>query len=113
MFSKEAERKMLEAIAKGELDNYKGKGEPFPEEFWDEGNPLVPDDLKQAYKIYKNASILPEEVTLKKELEELRAKLKDENLSADERKTLIEKMNQKEVEFNIKLESFRSMSGRK
>lgn len=110
MFGKEAERKIQEAIAKGELDNYKGKGEPFPDEFWDEGNPLVPDDLRHMYKIYKNASIVPEEVTLKKELEELRVKFKNPNLTEEERKKLIDQINQKEVEFNVKLESFRSMT---
>ncbi len=110
MFGKEAERKMLEAIAKGELENYKGKGEPFPDEFWDEGNPLVPAELKQTYKIYKNASILPEEIQLKKDLEELRVKVKDPNLTDDERRRLTDQMIQKEVEFNVKMESFRSLT---
>lgn len=110
MFGKEAERKILAAIAKGELDDYKGKGEPFPDEFWEECNPLIPEELRHLYKFYKNASIVPEEITLKKELEELRLKLKDDqNLSEDERKKLVDKISQKELEFNIKMESIRSM----
>lgn len=113
MFEKEAERKILEAIAKGELDNYKGKGKPLPDEFWDEGNPLVPDELKQIYKILKNASILPEEITLKKELEELRDQFIKAADNSDERARLSKLISMKETEFNIKLDAIKAMTKKK
>ncbi len=111
MFEKEAERKILEALAKGELDNLKGHGKPLPEDPWE--NPLIPEDIKQSYRILKNASILPEEVKLKVQLEELKQKLENEELSPEEREKLIKEISKKDTEFNVKLEAFRSLSLRK
>lgn len=111
MFEREAERRILEAIAKGELDNYKGKGEPFPEEFW-ETNPFVPDDLKQAYKMLKNADMVPLEILLKRRIEEIKKKLNEVTLSASERESLRSELRDKETEFYTKMEAFRTLSRR-
>lgn len=60
-----AERKILEAMARGELDNLPGAGKPLPR---DEGLDAVPDELRMAYKILKNAGFVPPEVELRKEI---------------------------------------------
>jgi len=63
-----AERKIQEAILKGELDNLPGKGKPL--ELVDES--FIPEELRLAYKILKNADCLPPELELKKEIWQLR-----------------------------------------
>jgi len=51
MFDLIAERKIAEAIANGELDHLPGEGRPLD---LDE-DALVPEDLRLAYRILKNA----------------------------------------------------------
>ncbi len=63
-----AERKIQEAIRNGELDNLPGKGKPLQLE--DESG--IPEELRLAYKILKNADCLPPEVQMKKEIVQLR-----------------------------------------
>ncbi len=72
-----AEEKIKEAIERGEFKNLPGSGKPlkFDEKF------AVPEDLRLAFKILKNASCLPPEIELKKEIhtvEEMLAGIKDE-----------------------------------
>lgn len=63
-----AERKIQEAIRNGELDNLPGKGQPLQLE--DDSH--IPEELRLAYKILKNADCLPPELELKKEIVVLR-----------------------------------------
>jgi hypothetical protein len=63
-FQKIAERRILEAIREGEFDNLPGAGQPLTLE--DDSN--VPEDLRVAYKILKNAGYVPKEVALRKEI---------------------------------------------
>ncbi|MDO3377321.1 DUF1992 domain-containing protein [Geoalkalibacter halelectricus] len=60
-----AERKILEAMARGEFDNLPGAGRPLPRE---EGLDGVPAELRMAYKVLKNAGFVPPEVELRKEI---------------------------------------------
>jgi hypothetical protein len=53
-----AERVIQEAIARGELDDLPGAGRPL--ELDDDA--LVPEELRLAYRILKNAGYVPEEV---------------------------------------------------
>jgi Domain of unknown function (DUF1992) len=53
-----AERKIAEAVAKGELDDLPGAGRPL--ELDDDA--LVPEELRLAYRILKNAGFVPPEV---------------------------------------------------
>ena len=72
-----AERKIKEAIDHGEFDNLEGHGRPLRLED-DSG---VPEDLRMAYKILKNAGCLPPELQLKRDIrqmEELLAAIEDE-----------------------------------
>lgn len=52
------ERRIEAAIARGELDNLPGAGRPLA--FDDD--PLVPDELRVAYRLLKNAGCVPPEL---------------------------------------------------
>lgn len=60
MFDSIAERKIAEAIAAGELDNLPGAGRPL--ELDDDSH--VPEDLRAAYRILKNAGCVPPEAQM-------------------------------------------------
>ena len=62
-----AERKIAEALARGELENLPGEGRPL--ELDDDA--LVPEDLRLAYRILKNAGFVPPEVQALNEIAEL------------------------------------------
>jgi len=53
-----AERKIAEAVANGELDNLPGQGRPLALD----DDALVPEELRMAHRILKNAGIAPAEV---------------------------------------------------
>ncbi|MEE9565987.1 MAG: DnaJ family domain-containing protein [Desulfobacteria bacterium] len=75
-FQKIAERRILEAIREGALDDLPGAGQPL--ELEDDSH--VPEDLRVAHKILKNAGFVPEEVALRKEIvqaEDLLAGMED------------------------------------
>ncbi len=67
-FQRIAERRILEAIERGEFDNLKNKGKPLDLD----DDKLVPEDLRMAYRILKNNGFLPPEMELKKEILNLR-----------------------------------------
>ena len=76
-FDKIAEKRIRAALANGEFDDLPGEGQPLEMED-DRG---VPEDLRLAYKILKNADCLPPELELKKEIrrmEDLLADIPDE-----------------------------------
>ena len=58
MFDLIAELKIAEAIANGDLDNLPGEGRPLELD----DNSLVPEELRLAYRILKNAGFVPPEV---------------------------------------------------
>ncbi|BBA68726.1 DUF1992 domain-containing protein [Geobacter sulfurreducens] len=64
-----AERKIQEAMARGELSNLVGAGKPLA---MDEDLSGVPAELRMAYRILKNAGFVPPEVELRKEIVSLR-----------------------------------------
>jgi hypothetical protein len=53
-----AEQRIAEAIAKGELDGLPGTGRPLDLE----DDALIPEELRLAYRILKNAGYVPPEV---------------------------------------------------
>jgi hypothetical protein len=53
-----AEKKIEEALARGELDDLPGEGRPLELD----DDVLVPEDLRLAYRILKNAGFVPPEV---------------------------------------------------
>ena len=62
-----AEKRIAEAIAKGELENLPGAGRPL--ELDDDS--LVPEELRLAYRILKNAGFVPPEVETLNEISAL------------------------------------------
>lgn len=63
-----AERKIVEAMERGEFDELPGKGKPLL--FHDD--PLEPPERRLANKILKNAGVEPIEISLRRELAHLR-----------------------------------------
>jgi hypothetical protein len=60
-----AERRIQEAIERGEFDDLPGKGNPLE---LGENDRTVPAELRMAYRMLKNAGLLPPEVELHKEI---------------------------------------------
>lgn len=76
IFDKIADEKIREAMDRGEFDDLPGKGKPLKLE----DDRHLPQDLRLAYKILKNADCLPPELELRKEIrntETLLAGMKD------------------------------------
>ncbi len=71
-FEKIIEERIRAAQMKGDFDNLPGAGEPLV--FENDGH--IPEELRLAHKILKNADCLPPEIELKKEI------LKTEDLLA-------------------------------
>lgn len=73
-----AERRIREAQARGELDDLPGAGAPLALD----DDALVPEDLRVAYRILKNAGFLPPELEVHgeiRELEQLLQRAEDES----------------------------------
>jgi len=87
-FEKIVEERIRHAQQKGDFNALPGSGHPL--EITDDRH--VPEDLRLAYKILKNADCLPPEVELKKEIdraEDLLAGLEDEA----EKYSILKKIN--------------------
>jgi len=67
LFESIAEEKIREAQARGEFDHLPGAGKPLTLD----DNPLVPEDLRVAYRILKNAGFVPPEVEARNEIRAL------------------------------------------
>jgi len=73
-----AEQRITQAIERGELKTTGWENRPLPLD----DDHMVPDDLKMAYKVLKNAGYLPPEIETRKEitrLEQLIAQTEDEH----------------------------------
>jgi len=87
-FEKIVEERIRRAIERGEFDDLPGAGEPLALE----DDSSVPEELRLAYKILKNAECLPPEIELRREIEkteDLLAALPD----AAEKYRLLKKLN--------------------
>jgi hypothetical protein len=62
-----AERRLEEALAAGELDDFAGKGEPLRLDDLSR----VPDELRAGYILLKSGGFLPEEVELRNQVVKL------------------------------------------
>lgn len=82
-----AERKIREALEAGELDNLPGSGEPLQIE----DDSWVPEELRMAYRILKNAGCLPPQLELQKDIVNLQDLL-DTIDDDEERLRLIKKL---------------------
>lgn len=94
-FEKIVEERIARAQREGTFDNLPGAGKPL--DFADDQ--FVPEDLRLAYKILKNADVAPPEVELKKEIvqtEKLLAGMQD----TAESYRLLKKLNFLIMKFN-------------
>jgi hypothetical protein len=71
-FEDPVEIKIRQAMSEGAFDNLKGKGKPLNLDKYQ----AIPEHLRTAYHVIRNAGYIPEEVRLKKEMETLKAKIK-------------------------------------
>lgn len=94
-----AERKILEAMAKGEFDDLPGRGEPLK---LADDLAGVPAELRMAYRILKNAGFIPPEVELQRELVSLR-ELVDAAEDDMERRRLRREMEQRRIRLALML----------
>ena len=62
-----AERKISEAIKEGLLDIKEWRNRPLPPS----NDSMIPDDLRIAYKMLKNAGFVPPEIETRKEIQQL------------------------------------------
>ena len=95
-YLKLVERKIQQAMERGEFDNLPGQGKPLLLE----EDSHIPEELRVAYKILKNADCLPPELEAKKEIrqmEDLLANIPDEK----ERYKLIKKINYMIMRLNM------------
>jgi hypothetical protein len=95
-YLKIVEQRIKEALEKGEFDNLPGQGEPLSLE----DDSRVPEDLRLAYKVLKNADCLPPELELKKEIRQMEDML--ENIPDEKEKyRQIKKINYKIMKLNM------------
>lgn len=62
-----AEQRIAEAMARGEFDDLPGAGQPLELD----DDTLVPEELRVAYRLLKNAGFVPPEVEARRELASL------------------------------------------
>jgi hypothetical protein len=95
-YLKIVERRIKEALDNGEFDHLPGKGKPLALE----NDNHIPEDLRIAYKILKNADCLPPEIQEKKEIMRMEDML--DSLPDDlERYKLVKKINYKIMKLNM------------
>jgi hypothetical protein len=95
-YLKIVEQRIKEALERGEFDNLQGQGEPLNLE--DDSN--IPEELRLAYRILKNADCLPPELELKKEIRKMDDLL--ENIPDEREKYLqMKKINYKIMQLNM------------
>lgn len=62
-----AETRIAQAIARGELDNLSGQGKPLQLE----DDRLIPEEFRMAFRILKNAGLVPPAIELKGQINAL------------------------------------------
>ena len=91
-----AEEKILEAQRRGDFDDLPGKGQPLGLEdlSW------VPEDLRLAYHVLKNAHVLPPEVELLKDIRTLEDLLRHVE-DGEERRALAKSLQWKVIRLDL------------
>lgn len=95
-----AERKIVEAMERGDFDNLPGKGKPLPPDGLDN----LPPDMRMAYKILKNAEIIPEEVELRRGINSIQQLIRICH-SQSERASLKKELNARQLRYNMLIEN--------
>ena len=95
-FQKIVEKRIKNAEKRGEFDDLPGSGEPLLLE----DDSQIPEDLRLAYKILKNADCLPPELELKKEIRKMEDMLVDIT-DEKEKYRQIKRINYKITQLNM------------
>jgi Domain of unknown function (DUF1992) len=101
-FQKNVDEKIKESIAGGEFDNLPGKGKPLDLDVYF----AAPEHLRMGYSILKNADIIPEEMELLKQIENLKKSL----ISCTgqiEKRAIQKQLSEKITDFNMRIERYR------
>ena len=83
-----AEKTIQEAVARGELDDLPGAGRPLDLD----DDAMVPEELRLAYRILKNAGYVPPELETLKEIEQLEALVSGADVDAAVRAKAVKKL---------------------
>lgn len=82
------EQRIKQAQQEGRFDNLEGRGKPL--KFEDQN---VPEELRLAHKILKNAGFLPPEVALRKKITQVEQLLAQTEVDSQERSKIQKKLN--------------------
>ena len=88
MFDLLAEQKIAEALANGAFDDLPGAGQPLELD----DDPLVPEELRLAYRILKNAGYVPPEVETLKHIAQLERFIARDDLDGQARTKALRKL---------------------
>ncbi|MBA2176438.1 DUF1992 domain-containing protein [Halobacillus locisalis] len=93
------EEKIKQSIERGDFDYLPGKGKPLPKD----DLAHVPDELRNSYRILKNAHMLPEEMQVKKEIVEIEELIEtiDDPL---EKAACQKRLSEKRIRFDLLME---------
>src|SRR5262249_21941116 len=97
-FQKNVDEKIKRAIARGEFDNLPGKGKPLDLDAYF----AAPEHLRMGYSILKSADIIPEEMELLKQIEDLKKSL-DSCATPVEKKALRQQLSEKRTNLNMRM----------
>ena len=93
------ENLIQEAIARGEFDNLEGAGKPLNlDEYFS-----LPEDVRAGFTLLKNSGVIPQEVSLLKEIAVLKEKLSKQT-DETKRKNLIKEIADKQLAFDLLME---------
>src|SRR5688572_22361153 len=94
------EQQIRAAIERGDFDNLEGRGKPLDLDAYFN----TPEDTRMAFAMLKSNEFVPEEVEIMREINELKAKIKDcENET--EKQSLSRSLNEKSLALTLLLES--------
>ena len=82
------ELRIKQAQENGQFDSLEGRGKPFKLE-----EQHVPEELRLAYKVLKNAGFLPPEIELKKKITQIEQLLENTGYDSKERSKIQKKLN--------------------
>ena len=88
LFELLAERKIEEAVSRGELADLPGAGQPLALD----DDPLMPEDLRLAYRILKNAGYVPPEVEALNEISRLERLVLEGEIDAEAHSRAVRKL---------------------
>ena len=98
-FQKNVDEKIKEAIERGEFDNLPGKGKPLDLAAYF----ATPEHLRMGYSILKSAEIIPEEMELLGQIEDLKKSL-NSSITQIEKKALRQQLSEKLTNLTIRME---------